>query len=60
MTAYRDRLNAGDYDASSSSAAPVLRDLRRKELVTIADQRGLPTYGTREQLLERLERSPET
>jgi hypothetical protein len=52
MTAYRDRLLAGDY-----APAPSQADLEEATLVELREQlsaRGLPTTGNKADLIERL------
>jgi hypothetical protein len=52
MTAYRDRLAAGDY-----TPPPAPEDLEEATLVELREQlaaRGLPTSGNKADLIERL------
>jgi hypothetical protein len=53
VTPYRERQQNNDYAAkprpASESDGPA-----RKDLVALAEQHELPSYGTRAQLLERL------
>ena len=62
MTPYRERHEAGEYDAGKAPPTPAPDDDNGNdngetlaELKAQAEEAGLPTYGTKAQLRERIE-----
>jgi hypothetical protein len=53
MTPYRDRLNAGEYQATPPVPEP--EETTVADLKAMLKDKGLPTTGTKDELIARLE-----